>query len=208
MSSPEPAPDRTRVPEVRKATRSDASALAEMLGRAFFEDPVIEWVFRDESRRLARARRYFAGRLRVLLPQDECYTTPDLAGAALWARPDEWHDPPLMALWQVVTFAPGIGTRALEVLRGLRAVEARHPAKPHWYLAVLGTEPDRQGEGVGSAVIQPVLNECDRLDVPAYLETARERNVDFYTRQGFRVTDELRLPDGPMVWLMWRDPRP
>jgi GNAT superfamily N-acetyltransferase len=200
--------DHPRVPEVRKASPADAPALADMLGRAFFEDPVIDWVFPDASRRGPRARRYFAGRLRVLLPQDECYTTADLAGTALWARPDEWHDPPLAALWQTVSFAPAIGRRAPEVLRGLRAVEARHPAKPHWYLAVLGTEPERQGEGNGSALIQPALHECDRLEVPAYLETARERNVDFYTRHGFRVTDELRLPNGPLVWLMWRDPRP
>lgn len=208
MSLPEQARDAPRVPEVRKATRSDSRALAEMLSRAFFDDPVIDWVFRDESRREREARRYFAGRLRVLLAQDECYTTADHAGAALWARPDEWRDPLLVALWQTVKFGPAIGRRAMQVLRGLRAVEARHPAQPHWYLAVLGTEPERQGEGTGSALIQPVLHECDRLEVPAYLETARERNVDFYTRHGFRVTDELRLPDGPLVWLMWRDPRP
>jgi N-acetylglutamate synthase-like GNAT family acetyltransferase len=96
----------------------------------------------------------------------------------------------------------------MQVLRGLRAVEALHPAEPHWYLAVLGIEPERQGEGNGGALIQPVLEDCDRQEVPAYLETARERNVDFYTRHGFRVTDELELPDGPPVWLMWRDPRP
>jgi hypothetical protein len=44
--------------------------------------------------------------------------------------------------------------------------------------------------------------------VPAYLETGTERNVAFYTRHGFKVIEELHLPKGPPVWLMWRDPRP
>jgi GNAT superfamily N-acetyltransferase len=207
MASTEPGLEPWR-PQIRRAGDNDAPDLSAMLARAFHEDPVIDWVFRDESRRAPRARRYFAGRLKVLLPQGACYTTSDGVGAALWARPNEWRDPPLAALWQTVSFAPGIGRRSVQVLRGLRAVEALHPAEPHWYLAVLGIEPERQGEGNGGALIQPVLEDCDRQEVPAYLETARERNVDFYTRHGFRVTDELELPDGPPVWLMWRDPRP
>ena len=62
--------------------------------------------------------------------------------------------------------------------------------------------------GIGSALIQPILDVCDRDEVPAYLESSKERNIDFYARHGFRVTDELALPDGPPVWPMWRDPRP
>jgi len=43
---------------------------------------------------------------------------------------------------------------------------------------------------------------------PAYLESSKERNVTFYSRFGFRVTDEVRMPGGgPTVWLMWRDPQ-
>ena len=52
-----------------------------------------------------------------------------------------------------------------------------------------------------------MLDDCDRDEVPAYLETGTERNVAFYVRHGFKVTEELRLPKGPPIWLMWRDPR-
>jgi GNAT superfamily N-acetyltransferase len=87
-------------------------------------------------------------------------------------------------------------------------IEERHPKAPHWYLSVLGTEPGHQGEGLGSTVLQPVLDECDRLEIPAYLETGTERNVGFYARHGFRVMERIELPDGPPMWLMWREPRP
>ena len=43
--------------------------------------------------------------------------------------------------------------------------------------------------------------------MPAYLESSKERNVAYYARHGFRVREELDLPRGPRVWLMWRDPR-
>ena len=60
--------------------------------------------------------------------------------------------------------------------------------------------------GGGSALLEPMLRRCDSEAVGAYLETGTERNVRFYSRHGFRVTDEVPLPDGPPMWLMWRDP--
>ena len=53
-----------------------------------------------------------------------------------------------------------------------------------------------------------MLAQCDRDGTPAYLETARERNVAFYERHGFHVREQLTLSSGPPVWLMWRDPAP
>ena len=72
---------------------------------------------------------------------------------------------------------------------------------------MLGTDPDAQGRGLGSAVLQGVLEQCDSDGVAAYLESSKERNVDFYARHGFRVLDEIKLLRGPTMWKMWRDPR-
>ena len=97
--------------------------------------------------------------------------------------------------------------RAPLTLWGLGGVERVHPRERHLYLAVLGVDPPRQGQGLGSWLLAPGLEACDREGVGAYLETAKARNVVFYERHGFRVRDELRLPRGPKVWLMWRAPR-
>jgi hypothetical protein len=51
------------------------------------------------------------------------------------------------------------------------------------------------------------LQSCDANGVPAYLENSNERNTAFYTQFGFHPTDELRLLNGPPLWLMWRDPQ-
>jgi hypothetical protein len=55
--------------------------------------------------------------------------------------------------------------------------------------------------------MRPVLERCDGEGVPAYLESSKERNVPLYERNGFRVTEEMVVPNGgPKIWLMWRDP--
>jgi ribosomal protein S18 acetylase RimI-like enzyme len=194
-------------PPIRRATESDVPAITRALARAFHDDPVMKWFFQKVESRPRYARRFFAGRAKLLLPQREVYTVDGGAAAAMWARPGEWRDPPLAAIRELAALTGGVGWHAPRAMRGLIAVESRHPKPPHWYLAVLGTDPDRQGEGIGSALMQPVLDECDRLEIPAYLETGTEQNVGFYTRHGFRVTGEVPLPKGPCMWLMWREPR-
>jgi GNAT superfamily N-acetyltransferase len=186
-------------------TPTDCEHLARVLTRAFYDDPVVEWVYR-ERRREHGAGRFFDWSLRRLIPQDVSWTTDGREGAALWALPDRWRETPGELLRLLAGTATAVGLRAPTVLRGLDKVEKAHPHERHLYLAVLGVEPSRQGEGLGSRLLQPGLELCDREGIPAFLETAKERNVTFYSRHGFRVTEEIRLPKGPPVWLMWRDP--
>lgn len=94
------------------------------------------------------------------------------------------------------------------VVRGLLRAQSMHPEEPpHAYLAILGTDPAAQGRGLGSAMMAPVLEQCDRDGLGAYLESSKDQNIYFYARHGFRVTAERRLPRGPRLWPMWRDPR-
>ena len=88
----------------------------------------------------------------------------------------------------------------------LREVDRRHPTETHWYLALLSTDPGVQGRGLGTALMQPVLDRCDADGVPAYTETQKFENVAWYGRSGFEVIDEVRLPDTPVIWRLWREP--
>ena len=189
---------------VRLATPDDEPALADMLARSFHDDPVSVWEHPDPARRPRRIARFFAGRLATLVPHELTWTTAERDAGALWAPPDGWAVPPGELLRGFGALTP---RRAPLVMWGLGGVERAHPRETHFYLAVLGVDPPSQGQGLGSRLIAPGLALCDREGVPAYLETAKARNVGFYERHGFRVTREMVLPRGPRVWLMWRDPR-
>ena len=193
------------VPTVRKATSADVEAMSKALARAFEDDPVMSWLYPGR----ANMERFMRGyELKLHLPHDTVYTTDDHAGGAIWAPPNQWRTSGL----DVLRVAPGLlritATRLKRALGTMRAVESQHPKEPHYYLAVLGTDPKHQGKGVGGALIAPVLERCDREGTPAYLESSKESNVPFYRRFGFEVTGEIQLPKGPKVWPMWRDPQP
>jgi GNAT superfamily N-acetyltransferase len=73
----------------------------------------------------------------------------------------------------------------------------------------LGVAPAQQGRGLGRALLQPMLARADAEQVRCYLETFTERNVQFYTKLGFRVLVHDSIPGGgPPFWTMVRLPQP
>lgn len=98
------------------------------------------------------------------------------------------------------------GRNRADALRLLGAVDRRHPHEPHWYLALLGVDPRFQRQGVGQALVRPVLDRCDEEGLPAYLETQKEENLAFYGRFGFSELHRVERRGGPPIWLLWRVP--
>jgi len=70
----------------------------------------------------------------------------------------------------------------------------------------MGTRPDRQGQGVGTALMVAGLRWCDDDGLPAFLDASSTLSRDFYQRHGFRVVDTFELPNGPPFWQMRRAP--
>ena len=192
-------------PRLRQATADDVQPLKTMLADAFYEDPLFCWLMPDDSKRQARLRRFFAIELRHLaLPRGRVWTTSDLAGAALSLPPGAWHVPLRATLLEGTAF----GIHLLRAAWYQAATDLRHVRRPHYYVRDIGVHPNMQGRGLGSALLRPTLDRCDREGLPAYLEASSERNAALYERLGFRTTRELRVGGSPPLRLMLRRPHP
>lgn len=196
--------------EVRQATDDDIPALTGVLSRAFSNDPPMSWSFRDPTTRVERLATIFGAAFpTVFLPSGHVWTTTDLAGAAIWQPPGQWRTPE-DKVGEIVEKYDGklLHEEVDRFLTFLGMIEDEHPDEPeHWYLEVLAADLDRQGQGIGSACMRPVLERADADATPCYLESSNLKNVPLYERHGFKVVDVVDLPDdGPSLWLMWRDP--
>lgn len=180
--------------------------IAEMLARAFEDDPVSEYLFPDAAARRDALRRFFDVQLQWnYVRRGEVWVEADRHGAALW-MPPEPVAPGLAELRVHLGLFGVLRSRLAAARRLARLLAARHPRERHYYLGTLGTEPAWQGQGIGSALLAPVLRACDVASVPAYLESSREENVAFYRARGFAVVDTVAPEGGPTLWLMWRRP--
>jgi hypothetical protein len=95
------------------------------------------------------------------------------------------------------------GSRFLDLTK---LFDDHHPHRSYWYLQFMGVTPGWQGQGIGSALMAPMLERCNREGVRAYLDATSERNKRLYERHGFQAKDPFAAPGGPPVWPMWRQP--
>lgn len=192
---------------VRRATREDIPSLAVTLARAFVDYAWTRWIIPAEHHE-ARLEALFALDLEVMgVPYKEVWTTDDNAAVAVWIPPNASEAATIDWERHGRESAPILGDRLVRADAADALIAPHRPKEPHWYLATASTLPERQRQGLGRAVLMPVMERCDADGMPALTETSSEDNVRFYQRVGFDVLQEIEMPDeGPPVWMLWREP--
>ena len=200
-------PEAIALPNRREPIRQAVAAL----DHAFFDDPLYAYLLPDPTQRKQLLTKIHLIILRYALRYGVVYTTPAYEGAACWLPPGEtfpslwrllsvaWRDPPLALGWQ--------GYRRYAQV-GDYTERAHHNAvtSAHWYLWALGVDPAHQRQGIGGALLHPILTQADEKRLPCYLETSNEENPPFYERQGFRVVSEGIAPGTKLrMWAMRRN---
>lgn len=189
------------------ATRADAKNLSQVIADAFHDLPPSRWLIRDATLRRAVFPAYFGLFVAHALEIGVVYTTLNRDAAALWVPiPETGPTPPINYKGRLVQ-ATRPWTQRFFTFDA--ALDRRYPIGiAHHHLAILGVRPDRQGHGIGTALLRAQHAALDRESRPAYLEAATWRLRHLYMANGYRDHGEpIELPDGPTMYPMWREPR-
>ncbi len=192
------------MPEARLLAPTDNLEIAETLARAFQNETGWSYVIPDPKLRAQRLAGAFHLFLRDEHRKGAVFGTDGIEAVTLWRGPGQAHD----SLWDTARLMlPFLQVLRYSILRGLEVsglIEKHLPKEPCWYLHYAGCDPDFQGNGFGGAAIRAGLARADEGGLPAYLETADEKNVALYQSFGFEVKHVWQVPEGPMFWGMQR----
>jgi predicted GNAT family acetyltransferase len=193
---------------VRTVGADAVPRVAAALADAFIDDPVFTWLLPDSLRRERRLRLMFAAEIeQYVLPNGIVSTTSGCDGAVTELPPGAWEMPNSVTLKEALKWVRAFGTRLPLATRVQSAIQKRHLREPHFYVRAVGVRTALQGQGIGSALMQPTLQRADSAGLPTYLEATSERNAALYERLGFLHMDVLELPEGgPPLWRMRRPP--
>ena len=184
-------------PALRIATAADVSRLAGVLADVFIHDPVYTWMLPGRLALKPRLRAMFTAEMKCYgLRQGTVWTTLDYDGAVVELPPGAWEMPTSMTGKEALTWLRAFGTRLPLAARVQRVMEARHLREPHFYVRTVGVRTARQGQGLGTALMQPTLQRADSAGLPAYIEASSQRSAALYERLGFVHLGALKAAGG------------
>ena len=183
-------------------TKADAERASEVLTRAFVDDVLLRYVCPGDRRRPERTRYIIDCVVSYGMRYGQIWTTPgEVRAVAVWMPPGTDKMTLIRAIrtgmiWERFELG-GAGFKRYSLFNRV-AGEMHHRVMhgPHWYLFVIGIDPDLQGQGIGARMIRHMLARTDREDLPVFLQAPNPAVVPFYERLGFHVDGEVDLPDG------------
>ena len=147
--------------ELRPIARADVRSLSKVLARAFYDDPVMNYMLPDDKARAKALPSMFASLTRnhfIARGGSEVASRGGVIGAAtLWDPPGQRKSSRWEELRMMPTLAWHFHSRTEQTKTLGRLMEEAHPEEPHWYLMVIGSDPSVRGAGFGQALMhQPV----------------------------------------------------
>jgi ribosomal protein S18 acetylase RimI-like enzyme len=196
---------------IKLLTRETVDRATITLERAFSTDPMFTWIFPDPQRRSKSLRHLNRVPLEYGLRYGHVTESNGGMAAAIWIPPGRTITVGGMIRSGIVTVPFRVGFRPFVRFMGANDVvgkiHEKHVSEPHWYLLIVGVDPELQGCGLGNALVKEGLTRADLANCPCYLETSEGRNVAFYQRHGFEVLETATLGEGgPTAWAMRREP--
>lgn len=194
-------------PTIRRATPAETDTVAAVLAEAFLHGDLGPWLVLNVDMREKVYWPYFRLLAEGARAAGWIDVTDDVAAVALWYPVGDRFDVEIPNYDTRLAQACGQHLDRFVVLD--QVMHAHHPTgTPHHYLAHLGVHPDRQRQGLGSALLEHHHDQLDATGVPAYLEATSSRHGALYRRHGYLPRPGYRLPKGPSLYPMWRRPCP
>ena len=195
---------RTAAVTVFEAEPQRAERIYGALTLAFAADPASRWLFAEADSFLRNFPKFARALAGPALQNGTGLAMENYAAVALWLAPGEGPDE--QTLGELIETAVA-REKQDDMAAVVEEMGRYHPQEPHWYLPLIGVEPSRQGQGLGSTLLRTSLSRCDADGLPAYLESSNPINQPLYERHGFQAIGAIKIRNCPPIVPMLRQPR-
>jgi ribosomal protein S18 acetylase RimI-like enzyme len=183
----------------------DKARLLQTIVLGFSADPMARWASPDAAVYLDRRTEFFDAFGGAAFDHGTAFVADDGAAVATWLPPGVKPDDARMS---AILAEQTPQSRMGEMDALFAKMDEFHLREPHWYLPLIAADPARQGQGLGTALMQAAIARIDADGRPAYLESSNPRNIPLYERFGFECVGEIKTETSPVLTPMVRPGKP
>lgn len=170
---------------MRRATQNDREKVVTILLEAFKKNKSVNYIAGKQEKKIRYLMEYSFDNC---MDTGEIFISDDGEACAMIQFQDRkkfsWKSTYLDI--QLILKTIGLGNIPKALARE-SFIKKHYPSEPFTYLWFIGVNPERQGNGFGTAVLKHVLDYSRTLDRPVYLETSTERNLPWYQKHGMEI---------------------
>lgn len=176
----------------------DLKRVGEMVGGTFADDTAVKYLFGDVSEKTRN--RYCQTTYRSMFGDAIMISTDAAIDNLIVLCPPGYRGIPTMRFLRsgglATVFGLGLGAmkRSIAFEKNAVAVRNRYSDDKTWYLMTFAVRAGKTHQGLGSAILRPVLEWMDKNHYSVYLETDKAVNVEMYEHFGFQVVDICMVP--------------
>ena len=176
----------------------DLNRVGEMVGGTFADDTAVKYLLGDVSEKVRS--RYCQTTYRPMFGDAIMISTDAAIDNLIVLCPPSYRGIPTMRFLRnggiATVCGVGLGAmkRSIVFEKNAVAVRNRFSDDKTWYLMTFAVRAGKTHQGLGSAILRPVLDWMDKNHYSVYLETHKTVNVEMYEHFGFQVVDTCMVP--------------
>jgi len=170
----------------------------DILSECFEKNKTVNYIVKQDAKRKERIRGLIDYSFEACIDSGLIYFTEDLTGVIICSMSDD-KLPILEEAYLTVRFIFKVtGVEGIaKALKREKYIQQYHPQDSEFiYIWFIGLKKTEQGRGVGSKMLGEIIQRSNEKQLPVYLETSEERNLNFYVKHGFeiyQVSDQERF---------------
>ncbi|MES3019500.1 MAG: GNAT family N-acetyltransferase [Bacteroidota bacterium] len=179
---------------MKKAAYGDKSLVKNILAKSFDNNQSVNYIAQQDELREKRIAALMDYSFEICFNYGDVYLSDDNQACALVLYPDRKKTTFKSVLEDIKLLLNCIGLSNIgKAMKREAAIKKIQPNTPMYYLWFIGVDPESQGTGIGSRLMNEVIEDSRAQSRPIFLETSTERNLPWYKKFGFDIYSDLDL---------------
>jgi predicted GNAT family N-acyltransferase len=179
---------------MRQAKYEEKNFIIDILTQSFESNQSVNYIIPQDKKRKKRIRALMDYSFEVCYLFGDVFISEDKNACALIVYPDKKKTSLKSIVLDVKLIIQCVGFKNIKKTLSREAlIQKIQPKETMTYLWFIGVNLAEQNKGIGSSLLQEIIQKSLQNNRPIYLETSTNKNLPWYKKYGFKVYSEQDL---------------